>query len=204
MQHEAERRRVTRAPEQRRGDILDAATRVFAEKGIQSATIADITHAAGVAKGTFYLYFDSKDQLVGALKAKMVDDILAHSSGLYAQVGREDWWALVDTFAESYVDFMLEHREMCQIMAQEGISPESDPAFAECYARIDEMLVTSLRAGMADGVFSTTDPEITAKLLHHAIDGTLVNAILYDPQPDVDRDRLVAGIRELIRKVLAA
>jgi len=204
MQSRVERKRITKAPEQRRGDLLDAAIRVFTDKGIQGATIADITTTAGVAKGTFYLYFDSKDQLVAALKARMVDDILAHASGLYEKVGREDWWALVDTFAESYVDFMLGHRDMCQIMAQEGISPEADPAFADCYARINQMLVTSLRAGTADGVFATTDPELTAKLLHHAIDGTLVNAILYDPKPDVDRGRLVAGIRELLHKTLAA
>ena len=204
MQSGVERKRVSKAPAERREEILDAAIRVFAHKRISEATVAEITREAGVAKGTFYLYFDSKEQLLGALKARMVDDILAHASSLYERVGHQDWWALVDTFAESYVDFMIEHRDMCQIMVQEGVSYDADPVFAECNARINEMLVASLRAGVRDGVFSTTDAELTARLLHHAIDGTLINSLLYDREPEVDRDRLVAAIRELVRKSLAA
>lgn len=201
MAIEAERKRVSKPPGKRREDLLGAALRVFADKGIGNTTIADITGAAGVAKGTFYLYFDSKDQLVAALKEQMVDDILEHAGSLYGRVGRQDWWALVDTFAESYVDFMLEHRDMVQIMAQEGFAPEADPAFAECNRKVNEMLQAGLRAGMEAGVFATSDPELTSKLLHHAIEGTLVNALLYEPE--VDRDRLATGIRELLHKTLA-
>lgn len=197
----AEGTRITKAPEERREDILDAALRVFAERGIRGATVAHIARAAGVAKGTFYLYFDSKEQLVGALKEGMVEAILAHASSLYEQVGKQDWWALVDTFGESYVDFMIEHRDMCQIMAQEQISPETDPIFSECYAKIYEMLTAGLRAGIEAGVFSSPDPELTARLIHHAIDGIMVHALLYEDE--VDRDRLVAAIRDLLRRSVA-
>jgi AcrR family transcriptional regulator len=197
----SERKRTSKPPEERREDILDAAVRIFADRGIGSATIADITRAAGVAKGTFYLYFDSREQLVWALKERMVDEILAHASSLYEQVGRQDWWALVDTFGESYVDFMLEHRDMVHVMAQEQISLESDPPFSDCYQKIHEMLTAGLRAGIEAGVFSSPDPELTARLLHHAIDGIMVHALLYEPE--VDRDRLVAAIRDLLKRAVA-
>ena len=197
----SERKRTSKPPEERREDILDAAVRTFADRGIAGATIAEIARDAGVAKGTFYLYFDSKEQLVGALKERMVDAILAHAGSLYEQVGRQDWWALVDTFGESYVDFMIEHRDMCEIMAQEQISMESDPAFADCYRKIHEMLTAGLRAGIEAGVFSSPDPELTARLLHHAIDGIMVHALLYEPE--VDRDRLVAAIRDLLKRAVA-
>jgi AcrR family transcriptional regulator len=48
----------------RRDHILDAATRVFAAKGFNGATIRDIAHVAGVADGTIYNYFDNKDALL--------------------------------------------------------------------------------------------------------------------------------------------
>src|SRR6202050_5619422 len=52
--------RAVRARGKRRKQLLNAATRVFARKGYWSASIADIIQAAGVARGTFYLYFRSK------------------------------------------------------------------------------------------------------------------------------------------------
>ena len=52
----------------RRNQILDAATKVFAEKGFHRATIKNIAHVAGIADGTIYTYFSSKtDVLLGIL-----------------------------------------------------------------------------------------------------------------------------------------
>src|SRR5438552_18710921 len=52
----------------RRAQILDAATKVFAEKGFHRATVKDIARAAGVADGTIYTYFENKTAvLVGLL-----------------------------------------------------------------------------------------------------------------------------------------
>ena len=53
--------------EARRALILDAATRVFAEKGFHRATIKDIAHAAGIADGTIYNYFANKESLLSAI-----------------------------------------------------------------------------------------------------------------------------------------
>src|SRR5947208_14982329 len=55
--------RDTRAND-KRGRILDAAVKVSAEHGFHSATVAGIARAAGVADGTIYLYFKSKDDLL--------------------------------------------------------------------------------------------------------------------------------------------
>ena len=73
------RRRVTKAPDERREDLLVAARTVLAAKGIAVATVSDVTEEAGVAKGTFYLYFDSKEALLGALKERFVDDLVSRA-----------------------------------------------------------------------------------------------------------------------------
>lgn len=197
----AERKRVTKRPEERRQDILDAAVRVFAEKGVGRTTVSDITQAAGVAKGTFYLYFDSKEHLLGALKERFVDEMMAQAGRLYEKVGKGDWWALVDETVSSMVSFMDEHREMCHIMVQEGISPEASPQFAECQRRIDEMFAAAIKMGVEAGAFRVTDPMTMGRLLHYALDGALAHAILYDVE--FDRDRLAAAARELTHKSLA-
>jgi AcrR family transcriptional regulator len=51
----------------RRKQILDAATQVFAEKGFHRATIKDIARVAGIADGTIYTYFASKDEVLLAV-----------------------------------------------------------------------------------------------------------------------------------------
>src|SRR5258706_8080168 len=50
--------------EAKRERILDAAVRVFAQEGFYNAKVSQIAHAAGVADGTIYLYFKSKDDLL--------------------------------------------------------------------------------------------------------------------------------------------
>jgi len=59
--------RWRRRKEARPQEILDAALAVFAEKGFSAARMEDISHRAGVTKGTIYLYFDSKEALFKAL-----------------------------------------------------------------------------------------------------------------------------------------
>jgi AcrR family transcriptional regulator len=194
------RKRVTKSADERRQDLFDAATSVFAEKGISRTTVADLAEAAGVAKGTFYLYFDSKEHLVGALKERFVDEILEHASALYARVGKDDWWALVDETVTSFVDFMLERRDMVHVMVQEGVTPETSPQFAECQRRIDEMFATSIKMGIDAGIFEVQDPELIGRFLHYAIDGALAHAIMYED--GFDRGRVVAAARELVRKTL--
>ena len=53
--------------EDKRNAILDAATRVFAERGLAAAPTSEISRRAGVADGTLFTYFKTKDDLINAL-----------------------------------------------------------------------------------------------------------------------------------------
>ncbi|WP_116137543.1 TetR/AcrR family transcriptional regulator [Trinickia diaoshuihuensis] len=66
----------TKPPETRRNDIMNAAQRLFVEHGVAATTVDHITAAAEVAKGTFYLYFTSKDELLAALGARFGEQLL--------------------------------------------------------------------------------------------------------------------------------
>jgi AcrR family transcriptional regulator len=195
------RKRVTKSPDVRRQELMDAAIRVFKDKGISRTTISEITEAAGVAKGTFYLYFDSKENLLGALKERFVDEILAHATSDYERVGQEDWWALVDSVIENWTDFMLERADMIQVIMQEPLSPLAHEVFAECEAKVNAMFAAGIAAGIEAGVFKTSDPELMSKLFHYALDGTLTHAMLYGQK--IDRNRFVKAAKELVRKALA-
>jgi AcrR family transcriptional regulator len=195
------RKRITKAPEVRREELMDAAVRVFASKGVSRTTVSDITEKAGVAKGTFYLYFPSKEALLGALKERFVDEILQHAASLYEKVGLEDWWALVDQTVEAFVDFHLDRTDLIHVIVQEGFTPETSDLFAECERRIDAMFADGIRRGMEAGVFKVSDPDLISRMLHHAFEGTMNHAVLYDQE--LDRERLIRAAEELVHKVLS-
>ncbi len=60
----------------RRAELASVAAAVFAERGVANTAVSDIVKAASVAQGTFYLYFDSKDDALLAVAELMVDRML--------------------------------------------------------------------------------------------------------------------------------
>ncbi|MBM3129094.1 MAG: TetR/AcrR family transcriptional regulator [Chloroflexi bacterium] len=66
--------------EERRKQILDAATKVFAAKGFERATIADVARAAGVAEGSIYNYFKSKADLLVSIPRQVIQSPVESAS----------------------------------------------------------------------------------------------------------------------------
>jgi TetR/AcrR family transcriptional regulator, fatty acid metabolism regulator protein len=69
----------------KRARILDAAVKVFAERGYFSSTVAEIARAAGVADGTIYLYFKSKDDLLLELFDEKMTQLIAQATAALAE-----------------------------------------------------------------------------------------------------------------------
>ena len=71
--------RVTKEPEERRNEILDTAGRLFMTKGYNSVSISDIAEEIGIAKGTIFYYFNSKEELLDAAFLKVFEKIIANA-----------------------------------------------------------------------------------------------------------------------------
>lgn len=189
-----------RNPERTRQKLIAAAEHVFARHGPWEATVEEITNNAGFAKGTFYLYFQSKEELLAELKKQFVDDILRRTSGIEVPPNSR-WEDRSDAYVAEFVDFLLERRNLIQVFAQERQSADTRSIFAACATRLRAMLAAGIRRGIEAGHFSAADPDLCASLLIHAIFGTVQNLVLYERR--IDRDRLIASVQELVRKTLA-
>ncbi len=92
----------------RREEILQAATEVFLEQGYSEARLADIAKRAGVVISTLYLYFDSKEAMVGAIAQKsqieLLDQLLPVIEHLTGRVDIEQLMGIVADFAASHRD----------------------------------------------------------------------------------------------------
>jgi AcrR family transcriptional regulator len=138
--------------------VLDASERVFAEHGYHEASIVKVTEAAGVAQGTFYLYFDSKkavfDEVVRDLNRRV-----RHAMKEGSSLGKTRLEAELLGF-DAYFRFTAEHPALYRIIRQaEFVSPEM---LEYHYERLSAGYVEALRAAVETGEVGAIDPEVTA------------------------------------------
>lgn len=183
----------------KRDALLEAGREVLFERGLGSATVDEITSRAGVAKGTFYLYFASKDDLVKGLREQLWQAMVA-VMGEAAQraSATEDPWDMVDWVLEAIVDFDLEHQAWHRLLAGGFHNPLMEEM--ELEQQFLDFETTLLRDGVARGAFAVADPEYTALLLYRAVEGTLHQLCVRD-EP-IDRDRVLAAIRAMVHRTL--
>lgn len=76
--------RIVKPHDERRNEILDVANRLFTTKGYTNTTVNDILGEIGIAKGTFYYYFESKEQVLEAINDRFIDLILTRAGSVIA------------------------------------------------------------------------------------------------------------------------
>lgn len=161
------------AREERRAALLRAAREVLAEKGLESAKVSDIVARAGVAQGTFYLYFPSKLSLVIALAEDMDRQILASTRA--AVEGARSLAEGIDAGVSAAFAEMGRYRDVLGIIeARVGmieLRPQCEHLFQAYYAYIASMIERGQASGEVD---RNVNPEIAARLivgvLEHAAD----------------------------------
>ena len=182
-----------------RDALLDAAEAVFTEHGLARATIDQITARAGVAKGTFYLYFRSKDEVVAALQERLWDQLMAAAVDTAAKLDGDDWWGVVDSFLETVVDFDIEHREWHRQIAQGWAQPSSHGREEQMIALFAGRISDGVERGVLD--VDIQDVDMAAQMLFWGCQGTAYQVCL--SEGEVDRDRLVRAHQWFVRRVLA-
>jgi len=96
----------------RRGQILDAARNAFARHGLAGTTVSQIAHGADVAKGTVYLYFRSKDQILRALLDDAVAELYRDTVPLLA--GADTVEDKLRRFLDATLAFFDRHRDFLE------------------------------------------------------------------------------------------
>lgn len=135
--------------------LLDAAEEVFGEMGYYEASVAEITRRAGVAQGTFYIYFHSKREtfveLVGDIGDRLRRAMSAASRDAASRVEAERLGF------EAFFQFVFAHRRIYRIVEEAGrVAPE---AAREYYQRISRGYEHGLAAAMREGQIHSGDVE---------------------------------------------
>ena len=77
--------RVVKSAQERKNEILDVAEQLFAEKGFDNASTNDIINRIGIARGTLYHHFSSKEEILDAIVERMTRQGIARAAGIVSQ-----------------------------------------------------------------------------------------------------------------------
>ena len=186
--------RRTESEAVRREQLLAAARKVFREKGYDGATVSDIVQEAGVAQGTFYLYFPSKRDAFFAL-SQQVHEIMAKTfqNAYDPAMSFED---RLQAITKAGFECARTNADIIRLIffGADSISIEVQVAFLKNNPVIASM-TQMFRMDIEAGNMEPMDPEIAARLLLGMIKNALIEAFVLGNEGDVER--LKEGVTKL-------
>ncbi|UCG25723.1 MAG: TetR/AcrR family transcriptional regulator [Chloroflexota bacterium] len=160
--------RIVKDAEIRRAEILDTAQQLFLQKGYEQTSIQDIIDVIGIAKGTFYHYFDSKSQLLNELIGRMLNQTVQ----MVEPIVRDENLDALEKFQlyfSEIVSWKTENKAfMLDILRAWYRNENAIFRFKLTAASIEAVvppLTTIIHQGVAEGVFTTCYPDDIGEII---------------------------------------
>jgi AcrR family transcriptional regulator len=176
--------------ENKRRLIVQTAVKLFSEQPFHKVRLDDVAEAAGVGKGTVYIYFKNKEELYYSLVyegfAEMID-------GLHARVNQpgQNYSGKLRVIVDAVVEYGLNHPQFFEVLRTVGI-PDANTSWDAKRKEGADLIEKIMRDGIAAGEFTITKPERIGLFLM-----SMVRAVmLYGPK--VERDELTDDITSII------
>lgn len=165
--------------EEKRKKILDAATKVFARVGFSNTRIQDVAQEAGIAHGTVYLYFKSKDDLFISIFQESLGELIDYiSSEVQKKDSAED---KLRRMISLQLDVIEENPDLTKLILIEfpGTGNFLNDRNIDVLSNYIDMIGDVLKNGIEEGIFSTNvKPDIIATMIYAAIQGIATRWIL--------------------------
>jgi AcrR family transcriptional regulator len=176
----------------RRRQILDAAAKVFSARGYHDTSVSHIIEEAGIARGTFYLYFESKRAVFGELIDKFLVEVQSCVRRVSLDAGSPPPYEQLHGNFSRILALLLEERDMSVIVLNHavGLDGESDQKLGEFYDGMAGALERALRTGQQLGLVSVDDVQIAARLILGGIKEVVHRLVVQESEPR-EHDRLV-------------
>lgn len=179
----------------KRAALLEAAGRLFEEKGYEATTMDEIAAAAGYAKGTLYHYFANKAALLNALRSNFDREIVSRIRAHVDACPADDWRGRLRAWIESAIETYFQMSEMHDVVIYGSGMPFRN-------AMADSEITTSLAALIADGrqagAWDVDDVQWTAVIMFYSYRGGCDEAMLGAQ----DRDEIPHKLNDLFLRML--
>jgi len=192
--------RIVKEPEVRRNEILDSAERLFVSKGFEKATVSDILDDVKIAKGTFYYYFRSKDDVLDALVERRIAFLVEKAGEINSSSLPPGQKMLTMIFAlkprnEMQKDFNSVLHETDNAKMHQKALVRSIQCLGPCFAKV-------INEGISAGIFNTPYPAESAEILLSAA------LVLFDDDffkwTKKEKSLKIAGFLSAMERILGA
>lgn len=189
----------------KRRQIMDGAREVFLSGGFDGASMNDIARAAGVSKGTLYVYFDSKEQLFEDLIREDRRQQAERVCGTIALSGEPR--DVLFRFGRRLVDLLVRPEQLAHVRAVVAVAgkfPRIGKAFFEAGPMHGMTMVARYLAGEAErGILDIRDPELAAWQFMELSHASILKRLLFGVDEDLSAERLdtlvAAGVDTFLR-----
>ncbi len=166
---------MTESKRKRRAEIIRAATCVFAENGYHSASISDIIEKAGIARGTFYLYFTGKHKVLEAILDDVLERLRSRIKGVETGPDAPPPGEQLRANIIRIIRLVTEEREVTRLVLSHGLAPNDEIAerVTRFWHHVAVMIESSLIEGMRLGIVRQCDPKLNAAASLGAIRGVV-------------------------------
>jgi AcrR family transcriptional regulator len=150
--------------EAKREAILNASFELFRTRGLAGTTVEEITRSAGVAKGTFYLYFDTREDLIAQLRVEFAGQIETFFAAATEPRDATAWPDFIARLTGGAVDQLVDQGDLIELIKGITRSDQAGPV-AEAMARAHRRATSILEEGNRLGALDVPDPGTAAWLL---------------------------------------
>ncbi len=163
----------------KREAILRAAVKVFARKGFFNSKVADIAREAGIADGTVYLYFKSKDEILHSVFDRAMEEFIAEGKREIEDIVEPD--KRLQKIARLHLERLSADRDLAIVFQVElrGSTKFMEEFSGGGFAEYLDIIRRTIAEGQQQGVFrQDLKPIVCAKILYGALDEMVTNWIL--------------------------
>jgi AcrR family transcriptional regulator len=177
-----------------RSRLLEAAGRIFIEHGLDRAKVEDITRAAGLSKGAFYLHFKTKDdafkEILGSALAEL-GQILGEVEGTRAEWSRKPYPELIEQWFDKDLrlfECLWKHRALMRLVLEGGGSPNYHHLIDLFAASAQQTAERLIRCGIDCGYYRTDlDPKQAAAFVAGGYDRLARRLVHERRKPNLER-----------------
>ena len=157
--------RIVKEYEERRKEILETAERLFVTKGYTKTTVNDILKEIGIAKGTFYHYFKSKEEVMDEIIMRIIKEDVAKAKVIVSNPNIPVLEKLFRVLMEQSPKSGDVKDKMIEQFHQPNNAEMHQKSLVQSIIHLSPVLTEILEQGIEEGIFSTSYPQETIELL---------------------------------------
>ncbi|MBJ8109511.1 TetR/AcrR family transcriptional regulator [Bacillus wiedmannii] len=157
--------RIVKEYEERRKEILETAERLFITKGYTKTTVNDILKEIGIAKGTFYHYFKSKEEVMDEIIMRIIKDDVAKAKAIVSNPNIPVLEKLFRVLMAQSPKSGDVKDKMIEQFHQPNNAEMHQKSIVQSIIHLSPVLAEILEQGIDEGIFSTPYPQETIELL---------------------------------------